>query len=71
MKGRACQALIAKKVGKNTGTLPTFGEFRRDGLLAHRIPNPMTNRSHINFIMWGTYGMKGRGNVPVGSRPLI
>ena len=69
--GRARQALIDKKGGKNTGTSPTFGGFRRDGLLVHRIPNPMTNRSHINFIMWETCGMQERGNVPVGSRPLI
>ena len=39
--GRGCQ----------TGTLLTSGEFRRDGPLVHKFPNPMTNRSHINFIM--------------------
>ena len=33
-------------------TLLTFGECHRDEPLVHGLPNPMTNRPHINFIVW-------------------
>jgi len=44
--------MMDRKDKESMGTLLTFGELRRAESLVHRIPNPITNCSHINFIMW-------------------
>lgn len=37
------------------GTLLASGELRPDEPPVHRISNPMTNCSHIKFIIWGLW----------------
>ena len=62
--------MMNQKDGKNMRTLQTSGGFHRDERPVHRFSNPMTNRSHINFIVRNLWDERN-GNVPAGSRPLI
>ena len=48
--------MMDQKDRKNMGTLRTSGESHRDESPVHRSSNPMTNRSHVNFIIRGPMG---------------
>ena len=55
--------VMSGRILKEEIGLLTFEEFHRDGSLAHVFPNPMTK-----LIIWD---LRMKGNVPVGSMPLI